>query len=320
MWLTSSARRALLLSTLSAGATLLGGLFVIVRGSREPLTSHHLAFTCGLASSVMAFVSFVEMIGPAALDINVGVIQSLAITIIAFALTALAIRTAPIDLIIDKLGFGNQPEKLPSTLVDQSKQPVLSEMSSVSVDLLEHEPSSPTDDAPLLKEPLTSPRIADSAITSSRTLRLGLISCIVQTIHNAPEGLAVILSSSSSDANGGLLISIAMGAHNAVEGILIAAPIFAATRSVSLTLSLTAISGITELVASLISLSLLSTVLTTALLHQMLAAVGGIMLSVVSVELMPTGINYKRHQSLCQGLATGFIFMALTHFAIEMTV
>jgi len=314
----------LLLSSLSASATLIGAVIVIARGQHRPLTSSHLAFTCGLATAVMGFVSLAEMIYPATKEI--GVNNSLMIATIATIITGALIKLAPIDSIIECCGL-DEMKNLPLPDSDMTEFNVADPIDDEII-LLVHRPHSPVRARSMLsvKSTPTSPKLppparsANSSAVSAniRTLRLGLISAIIQAIHNIPEALSVVLSASSSDAgSNGLLMAVAIGAHNAVEGILVAVPIYSSTRSVKFTFWMTGLSGISELFSSFIALALLRDSLTVSIVHRVLSGVAGVMLAVILIELLPVGFAYQRLKYLLQGFFTGIVFMILMDFAVN---
>lgn len=60
------------------------------------------------------------------------------------------------------------------------------------------------------------------------TLRIALLTMVILTMHNVPEGLAVVFST-LNDFNRGVLITLAIAMHNIPEGLVIAAPHYAST-------------------------------------------------------------------------------------------
>eukprot|EP00899_Mesostigma_viride_P000475 jgi/Mesvir1/10428/Mv12692-RA.1 len=145
----------------------------------------------------------------------------------------------------------------------------------------------------------------------ARLLRLGLVMALVLTLHNIPEGVAVAMAT-MSDESYGMLTAVAIAFHNIPEGIVCAAPVYAATGSRWKALALALASGLAEPLGAGASSLLLYRYLTEDRVHLMLAFVGGIMVAVCQVELIPEGKKCRSDRHLLAGILTGAVFMGAT--------
>ena len=87
--------------------------------------------------------------------------------------------------------------------------------------------------------------------------RVGIISMLAIILHNIPEGIITFMVS-KVNLNLGLKLSIAIGLHNIPEGISIAVPLYFATKKKSKTFLIVLISGLSELLGSILAYLFLS--------------------------------------------------------------
>ena len=142
-----------------------------------------------------------------------------------------------------------------------------------------------------------------------RSWRLGVLMMATMTIHNLPEGLAVAFAAHTKI---GPVMALAIAIHNIPEGVIVAGPVYAATNSRGKALLMATASGITEPIGALIAMLLLRPYITQHHLQYLLAFVGGVMLVVSFVELLPEGRKCNSNKRLVQGAAGGAVAMALT--------
>ncbi len=108
-------------------------------------------------------------------------------------------------------------------------------------------------------------------------------------------------------------MALAIAMHNIPEGIVVAAPIYAATRSRWRALGIATASGLSEPVGALIALLLVKPFVSSLqMLHYLLAFVGGVMLAVCAMELWPEARKCQRHVRMAQGIASGIVLMGWT--------
>ena len=104
-------------------------------------------------------------------------------------------------------------------------------------------------------------------------------------IHNLPEGIAAGVGFGSGDTSGALIIAGGIALQNIPEGMVIIAPMLASGVSKKRTLLIASLTGLVEVVGTLIgyfAVSISSTILPFAL-----AFAGGTMLYVISDEMIP---------------------------------
>jgi zinc transporter, ZIP family len=78
---------------------------------------------------------------------------------------------------------------------------------------------------------------------SNQAWRLAILMAITLTIHNVPEGIAVVVSSIES-WRGGTIMTLAISLHNIPEGLVIATPCYASTGSKRAAILLSLASGL----------------------------------------------------------------------------
>eukprot|EP00158_Paraphelidium_tribonemae_P009167 Partr_v1_DN28791_c3_g1_i3_m61908 putative Solute carrier family 39 (Metal ion transporter), member 11 len=147
---------------------------------------------------------------------------------------------------------------------------------------------------------LPSPATHSSNVHMRNLLKSGWITFIGMGLHNAPEGVAVYLST-MKDSSFGLSLAFAIGCHNIPEGMSVAIPLYFATRDKSFTLKMTIINGLFEPVSVLICAILFGwdrsstkedNVRSETINAFLLSSVAGIMTFVSIHELYPTAIEF----------------------------
>ena len=112
-----------------------------------------------------------------------------------------------------------------------------------------------------------------------------LLFVIAIGIHNLPEGIAAGVGFGSGDIENAILIASGIALHNIPEGMVIISPMLAAGISPKKTFFMALVTGLAEVVGTLIGFFAVS--LASALLPFALAFAGGAMLYVISEEMIP---------------------------------
>ena len=125
-------------------------------------------------------------------------------------------------------------------------------------------------------------------------------------IHNLPEGIAAGVGFGTGDIASAMVIAGGIALQNIPEGMVIIAPMLAAGVKPRRTLSLALLTGLVEVVGTLIGYFAVS--VATAVLPWALAFAGGTMLYVISDEMIPeTHHGDTRGSTYC--LLAGFCLM-----------
>jgi len=133
------------------------------------------------------------------------------------------------------------------------------------------------------------------------------------TAHNFPEGFAVAVSSFGS-SDSGFIVTLAMAMHNIPEGISIAVPVLAATGSRTKALWMTLLSGMAEPVGAIVAVLCMHAMgnITYDWIESLLCVVGGIMVAVAGMELLPHAWSVGKPRVFVAGSLMGVFLMILT--------
>ncbi|MBR4927858.1 MAG: zinc transporter ZupT, partial [Alphaproteobacteria bacterium] len=139
-------------------------------------------------------------------------------------------------------------------------------------------------------------------------LRMGLLSALVITIHNFPEGFATFISVLNNPITGmGIVLAIAL--HNIPEGIAVSVPIFYATGNRLKAFWYSFLSGLSEPLGALVGYFFIYPFLNDAVMGGVFSFVAGIMVYISLDELLPAAREYgKNHLSIC-GVFAGMLVM-----------
>ncbi len=129
-------------------------------------------------------------------------------------------------------------------------------------------------------------------------------------IHNLPEGIAAGVGFGSENTHQAFLIAGGIALQNIPEGMVIIAPMLSAGVSKGKTLVIALMTGVVEVVGTLIGYFAVS--LSTAILPFMLAFAGGTMLYVISDEMIPETHAHGSERGATYALLVGFCVMLIT--------
>ena len=129
-------------------------------------------------------------------------------------------------------------------------------------------------------------------------------------IHNLPEGIAAGVGFGSEDTGRALLIAGGIALQNIPEGMVIIGPLLVAGVSRTKTLILALITGLVEVVGTLIGYFAVS--VSAAILPFALAFAGGTMLYVISDEMIPETHAHGSERGATYALLFGFCVMLIT--------
>ncbi|MGN1473396.1 MAG: ZIP family metal transporter [Eubacteriales bacterium] len=137
-----------------------------------------------------------------------------------------------------------------------------------------------------------------------------LLFVLAIAIHNLPEGIAAGVGFGSGDTTQALIIAGGIALQNIPEGMVIIAPMLAAGIRPGKTFLLAMITGLVEVVGTLIGYFAVS--ISTAILPFALAFAGGTMLYVISDEMIPETHAHGSERGATYALLIGFCVMLVT--------
>ena len=129
-------------------------------------------------------------------------------------------------------------------------------------------------------------------------------------IHNLPEGIAAGVGFGSGDTTQALLIAGGIALQNIPEGMVIIGPMLAAGVSPRRTFVCAMMTGLVEVVGTLIGYFAVS--VSAVILPFALAFAGGTMLYVISDEMIPETHAHGSERGATYALLVGFCVMLIT--------
>ena len=129
-------------------------------------------------------------------------------------------------------------------------------------------------------------------------------------IHNLPEGIAAGVGFGSGDVSQALIIAGGIALQNIPEGMVIIGPMIAAGVTQKKTFICAMITGIVEVVGTLLGYFAVS--IASAILPFALAFAGGTMLYVISDEMIPETHAHGCERGATYSLLVGFCLMLVT--------
>ena len=139
-----------------------------------------------------------------------------------------------------------------------------------------------------------------------------LLFVLAIAIHNLPEGIAAGVGFGSGDTAGALIIAGGIALQNVPEGMVVIAPMLAAGVSKKRTLLIAAMTGLVEVIGTLIGYLAVS--ISTVILPFALAFAGGTMLYVISDEMIPETHAHGAQRGATYALLAGFALMLSMDF------
>ena len=139
-----------------------------------------------------------------------------------------------------------------------------------------------------------------------KNLNKVLLFVIAIGIHNLPEGLAAGVSFGTDNVAQAMAVAIGIALQNIPEGMIIIAPLLSAGMSRGRTLAIALLTGAIEVVGTLIGYFAVS--ISTAVLPFFLAFAGGIMLYIISDEML-LETHHDNERGATYSLLIGFCLM-----------
>ncbi len=155
---------------------------------------------------------------------------------------------------------------------------------------------------------------ADTEPHNNAKLSKVLLFVMAIAIHNLPEGIAAGVGFGSGDTTGALIIAGGIALQNIPEGMVIIAPMLAAGVTPRKTFICALLTGVVEVVGTLIGYFAVS--ISTTVLPFALAFAGGTMLYVISDEMIPETHAHGGERSATYALLVGFCVMLIIDVAL----
>ena len=130
---------------------------------------------------------------------------------------------------------------------------------------------------------------------------------IAIAIHNLPEGIAAGVGFGTGDIGQALTIALGIALQNIPEGMVIIGPMLATGMSVPRTFAIAMITGVVEVIGTLIGFCAVS--ISNVILPFALAFAGGTMLYVVSDEMILETHAHGSERGATYALLVGFCLM-----------
>ena len=129
-------------------------------------------------------------------------------------------------------------------------------------------------------------------------------------IHNLPEGIAAGVSFGTGDVAEALTVAGGIALQNVPEGMVIIGPMLAAGMRPGRTFVAAALTGVVEVVGTLLGYFAVS--VSATILPFALAFAGGTMLYVISDEMIPETHAHGSQRGATYALLVGFCVMLVT--------
>ena len=142
---------------------------------------------------------------------------------------------------------------------------------------------------------------------SNKKLNKVLLFVLAIAIHNFPEGIAAGVGFGSDNTAKAIIIASGIALQNIPEGMVIIGPILSAGVSKKKTLILAMLTGLVEVLGTLIGYFAVK--IASIILPFALAFAGGTMLYVISDEMIPETHAHGSHRGATYALLFGFCLM-----------
>ena len=151
---------------------------------------------------------------------------------------------------------------------------------------------------------------SEDEIHQNANLNKVLLFVLAIAIHNLPEGIAAGVGFGSDNTAQALMIAGGIALQNIPEGMVIIGPMLAAGIKPGKTFVFAMITGLVEVVGTLIGYFAVS--VASAILPFALAFAGGTMLYVISDEMIPETHAHGHQRGATYALLVGFCVMLVT--------
>ncbi len=154
----------------------------------------------------------------------------------------------------------------------------------------------------------------DSEQNEEKKRKLNKVTLFVLAIaiHNLPEGIAAGVGFGTGNIGDAITVALGIALQNIPEGMVIISPMLSAGISPKRTFFYAALTGVIEIIGTLIGYFAVS--ISYAILPFALALAGGTMLYVISEEIIPETHTDGGGRAVSLGFLIGFCFMLALNF------
>lgn len=149
--------------------------------------------------------------------------------------------------------------------------------------------------------------------TALSVRRIAIITMAVMVLHNLPEGMLTIFTS-STDIVDGLRMAVAVALHNIPEGMAIASPVLYTTHSSAKAFLSALAAGMAEPLGGILAYTLLKGIVTPSFLNGFMPVVAGVMCRAAVCELIPSAVKLSNIKHTFYGIISGITVMAIGLF------
>ncbi|XP_063901208.1 zinc transporter ZupT-like [Zophobas morio] len=152
----------------------------------------------------------------------------------------------------------------------------------------------------------------DDSLKKKKLKHLGLITALIITLHNIPEGLVTYIAALRDLKIGGAL-AFAIVVHNIPEGLCIAIPIYYGTGNRWKGFWFGFWSGVSEIIGALIGYAITNSTSGEQYYAALFGIVAGMMTAIVVKEMLPTAFEYDpSNKVVSYSFLGGFIVMLVS--------
>lgn len=157
---------------------------------------------------------------------------------------------------------------------------------------------------------------SDNKCDKTGLYKIGIISMVAIIMHNIPEGIATFITS-TNNIKLGITLTIAIALHNIPEGISIAVPIYHSTNNKIKALGYALISGMSEVIGSILAYLFLSPFINDHIMAALYAIIAGIMIHISIYELIPGAYKESTLKGVLKYFIIGVFVMIVSHLLMN---
>lgn len=139
--------------------------------------------------------------------------------------------------------------------------------------------------------------------------RTGLVTALAVSLHNIPEGIAMVFLIMHDPASA-IPLLVAVVAHNIPAGIAVALPVYYASLSKRKALVYSVLTGLTQPLSALAGYLFLASHLNSVAFGCLYAVAAGVIVFIAIDDLLPTAFRHGKRHHVTYSFVLGMIVMA----------